>query len=307
MKKLICVLLSLAAHAALAQTNSAAGFTGFHESPQFNERVASFTFEPEVKIHINAPASPAFTKRKKVLLVFFTLPNGNSVKAELAGRDPSTDVAVLRVSASGLTMANWAEPAQLKAGHLAFAVGKPWDNTPIVSGGIISAVGVGIRGHGRNGFVQSDVVMLPGFSGGPLVDASGRIIGMNSSVLGRGVSLAIPVETMRRVVSDLLKEGRVKRPYLGVGLQHVPLAESLSKKVGGQERALMILTVENGGPAEQSGLLPGDILLSIDDTKLQSVEDLQKHLTPAHVGQAVKVKVVRGGELKEVSVKVGSK
>jgi S1-C subfamily serine protease len=239
------------------------------------------------------------------------LPDGNRVKAELVGRDPSTDVAVLRVDKGAVTAplqtANWLEPAQLKAGHLAFAVGKPWDNTPVVSGGLISAVGIGLRGQGRNGFVQSDVVMLPGFSGGPLVDASGRIIGMNSSVLGRGVSLAIQVETMRRVVNDLLKEGRVKRPYLGVGLQNVPLAESLSKKVGGQERGLMVLTLESGGPAEQSSLLPGDILIAIDDAQLQSVEDLQKHLTPTHVGQSVKVKIVRGGEVKEVGVKVGSK
>jgi S1-C subfamily serine protease len=236
-----------------------------------------------------------------------TLPDGNRVKAELVGRDPSTDVAVLRVSASGLTPANWLEPAQLKAGHLAFAVGKPWDNTPVVSGGIISAVGIGLRGHGRNGFVQSDVVMLPGFSGGPLVDASGRVIGMNSSVLGRGVSLAIQVETMRRVVNDLLKEGRVKRPYLGVGLQNVPLAESLSQKVGGQERALMVLTIESGGPAEQSGLLPGDILIALENAPLQTIEDLQKQLTPAQVGQSVKVKIVRGGDVREVSVKVGAK
>src|SRR5512143_3321838 len=181
-------------------------------------------------------------------------PGGETTKAELVGRDPGTDVAVLRAAAKGLVAADWTPPGELKAGHLAFALGKPWDNTPIVSGGIISAIGVGIRGHGRNGFVQSDVVMLPGFSGGPLVDAGGRVIGMNSSVLGRGVSLAVPVETMKRVIADLLKEGRVRRPYLGVGLQVVPLASSLSAKAGGQERALMVLTIESGGPAEQSGL-----------------------------------------------------
>jgi S1-C subfamily serine protease len=126
-------------------------------------------------------------------------------------------------------------------------------------------------------------------------------------VLGRGVSLAIQVETMRRVVNDLLKEGRVKRPYLGVGLQNVPLAESLSQKVGGQERALMVLTIESGGPAEQSGLLPGDILIALENAPLQTIEDLQKQLTPAQVGQSVKVKIVRGGDVREVSVKVGAK
>ncbi len=236
------------------------------------------------------------------------LANGNSAKAELIGRDPSTDVAALRVSgAAGLTVADWTEPAQLKAGHLCFALGKPWDNTAIVSSGIINAVGVGMRGHGRNGFVQSDVVMLPGFSGGPLVDASARVIGMNSSVLGRGVSLAIPVEVMRRVVNDLLKEGRVKRAYLGVGLQPVPLASSLSDKAGGQERGLMVLTIESGGPAEQSGLLPGDILLALNGTALSEIESLQKSLTPDRVGQNVKARVVRGGEVREVTVKVGSR
>ena len=234
-------------------------------------------------------------------------PGGETVKAELIGRDPNTDVAALRISASGLTAADWTPPAELKAGHLAFALGKPWDNTPIVSGGIVSAVGVGMRGHGRNGFVQSDVVMLPGFSGGPLVDAGGRVIGMNSSVLGRGVSLAVPVEAMKRVVGDLLKEGRVRRPYLGVGLQVVPLASSLSAKAGGQERALMILTIESGGPAEQSGLLPGDILLSAAGKALQDTHDLQHALTPDNVGQTVTLSVVRGGEIKSIGVKVGSK
>jgi S1-C subfamily serine protease len=234
-------------------------------------------------------------------------PGGETVKAELVGRDPGTDVAVLRAAAKGLVGADWTPPGELKAGHLAFALGKPWDNTPIVSGGIISAVGVGIRGHGRNGFVQSDVVMLPGFSGGPLVDAGGRVIGMNSSVLGRGVSLAVPVETMRRVVADLLKEGRVRRPYLGVGLQVVPLASSLSAKAGGQERALMVLTIESGGPAEQSGLLPGDILLSAAGTALEDTRDLQHALTPENVGQSVTLSVVRGGEIRSVAVKVGSK
>ncbi|MBI5877407.1 MAG: trypsin-like peptidase domain-containing protein [Chloroflexi bacterium] len=234
-------------------------------------------------------------------------PGGETVKAELIGRDPNTDVAALRISASGLTAADWTPPAELKAGHLAFALGKPWDNTPIVSGGIVSAVGVGMRGHGRNGFVQSDVVMLPGFSGGPLVDAGGRVIGMNSSVLGRGVSLAVPVEAMKRVVGDLLKEGRVRRPYLGVGLQVVPLASSLSAKAGGQERALMILTIESGGPAEQSGLLPGDILLSAAGKALQDTNDLQHALTPDNVGQTVTLSVVRGGEIKSIGVKVGSK
>ncbi len=235
------------------------------------------------------------------------LPDGSRANAELIGRDPSTDVAALRISASGLTTADWTEPAQLKAGHLAFAIGKPWDNTPIVSSGIINAVGVGMRGHGRNGFVQSDVVMLPGFSGGPLVDASARVIGMNSSVLGRGVSLAVPVEVMRRVVNDLLKEGKVKRAYLGVGLQPVPLASSLSQKAGGQERALMVLTIESGGPAEQSGLLPGDILLALDGNALQDIESLQRALTPDKVGQSAKAKVVRGGDVKDLTLKVGSR
>ncbi|MBI3733210.1 MAG: trypsin-like peptidase domain-containing protein [Chloroflexi bacterium] len=233
-------------------------------------------------------------------------PGGQTVKAELIGRDPSTDVAALRVSADGLTAANWSEPAQVKPGHLAFALGKPWDNTPIVSGGIISAVGVGIRGHGRNGFVQSDVVMLPGFSGGPLVDASARVIGLNSSVLGRGVSLAVPVETMRRVVGELMKDGRVKRPYLGVGLQPVPLAPSLSQKAGSQEHALMILTVENGGPAEKGGLLPGDILLAINDKPLQDIESLQRALIASQVGASVTVKMVRGGVVQDTSVTIGA-
>jgi S1-C subfamily serine protease len=149
--------------------------------------------------------------------------------------------------------------------------------------------------------------MLPGFSGGPLVDASARVIGMNSSVLGRGVSLAVPVETMRRVVTDLLKEGRVKRAFLGVGLQIVPLAPSLSAKAKGQERGLMVLTLESGGPAEPGGLLPGDILLSAGDIALTDLHDLQRVLAPDAVGKPLALSIVRGGEIRSVNVTVGAK
>lgn len=237
--------------------------------------------------------------------------NGNSYQVELAGRDPSTDIAALRVKGAKLTPAPIGDAKGLKVGHLVVAIGRPWSEETVASVGVVSGRGFGWRGlHSqfRDGLIQTDVILYPGFSGGPLIDASGRVVGMNSAVLGRGMALAVPADTATRVMNALLKEGRVRRGYLGVSLQIVPLAETLAKQLAAkQDRALMILTIESASPAEKAGLLPGDILLQIGDQSLEGIEDLQRYLSAERVGATVKLKVVRGGELKEVSLVVGSK
>lgn len=236
--------------------------------------------------------------------------DGSSYDAELAGRDPSTDLAVLRIRGAALQPAQVAD-LTLKQGNLVFAVGRPWGQEPIVSAGIVSALGKFGQSNGwgqqfREGLIHTDVTLYPGFSGGPLADASGRVVGINSSIIGRDLSLAIPTETVSRIAEQLLTEGRIKRGYLGVGVQKIPLQESLAKKLGlTQETGLMILTVEPDTNAEQAGLLPGDILVGLNGSTIARIRELNRWLANETGGRQVNARVIRGGALRELPITVG--
>lgn len=239
--------------------------------------------------------------------------NGSVYEAELAGRDPTSDLAVLKIKANDLQPAQVADSKSLRQGNLVFAVGRPWGAEAIVSGGIVSALGKFGRGSGwaapfQDGLIHSDVTLYPGFSGGPLADASGRVVGINSSVLGRDLSLAIPSETVARIAEQLLKSGRIPRGYLGIGVQKIPLQQSLTQKLGlNQETGLMILQVEPDTNAEKAGLLPGDILVGLNGTTIARVRELNRWLANEAGGRDVKAKIIRGGELKELAVTVGTR
>ena len=157
--------------------------------------------------------------------------DGESVAAELVGRDPSTDLALLRTSKQGLKAPEWADPENLRVGHFALSLGRPGANVRATVG-IISALGKAWRtpaGGPVDRYLQTDTVMYPGFSGGPLVDAQGRFIGLNTSALVRGVSITVPAPTFERVVSDLQEHGSVRRAYLGVGAQPTRLPAAAPK------------------------------------------------------------------------------
>ena len=241
--------------------------------------------------------------------------DGSTYDAELAGRDPTTDLAVLKIKGSNLVPAQVADSKTIKQGNLVFAVGRPWGNEAIVSAGIVSALGKWGRAFGgenqfREGLIHSDVTLYPGFSGGPLADASGRVVGINSSVLGRDLSLAIPSETVARIAEQLLLKGRIERGYLGIGVQKIPLQQSLqqllAQKLGvQQETGLMILQVEPGTNAEKAGFLPGDILVGLNGTAIARVRELNRWLANESGGRTVNAQVIRGGELKEIPITVG--
>ncbi len=240
--------------------------------------------------------------------------DGATFQAELAGRDPTTDLAVLKIkSDTPLQPAQVADSKTLKQGNLVFAIGRPWGQEAIVSGGIVSALGRFGMSNGwgaqfREGLIHSDVTLYPGFSGGPLADASGRVVGINSSVLGRDLALAIPSETVARIAEQLLTDGRIRRGYLGIGVQKIPLQATLAQKLGvTQETGLMILQVEPGTNAEKAGLLPGDILIGLDDTPIARVRELNRWLAAESGGRAVNAKIIRGGELINQSVTVGTR
>ncbi len=239
-----------------------------------------------------------------------TLPDGETSQATLLGRDQGSDIALLRIDHSGLTPASRAA-SEPRPGHVVLAVGRPGRGGAMASLGVVSLVG----GPWRNGegvnierFVRSDAAMLPGFSGGPLIDSSGDILGMNSSTLGRRGGLTIPFDAVSTVVEALQSHGKVRRGFLGIGAQAVELNTGLRESLGlDQEKALLVVNVQPEGPAEQSGLIIGDVILSIGDKAVASVEELQDHLSGDIVGQPVDVRLIRGGELTERQVTAGER
>lgn len=235
-----------------------------------------------------------------------TLGDGRELDATLVGRDATTDLALLRVAAGDLTPAKWADPASIKVGHLALALGRP-GQTVQATLGVVSALGEGWRtpaGGEVERFLQTDVVMYPGFSGGPLVGADGQVLGLNTSDLLRGVSLALPLETVQRVAEALLTHGRVRRGYLGVGVQPVRLPEGVAD---GQETGVLVTSVEKNSPAGQAGLVLGDTLLVLDGEPVTDPDSLLALLTGSRVDKAVDVRVLRGGALQTIRVTIGER
>jgi S1-C subfamily serine protease len=224
--------------------------------------------------------------------------SGRELKATLAGRDPSTDIAVLRVPELDAPFADFVDASTLRPGHLVLAVGRQ----STASLGVISAI-TGAwrtwRGGRVDHFIRADVSIYTGYSGGSLVDAGGRIAGMNTSGLTRGGGVTLPKSTIDRVVGEILSKGKVARGWLGVGMQPVRLP--------GGATGLMVLNLEPEGPAEKGGLLLGDILLDAAGAPLQSTEDLQAALSADRIGQPVTFRIHRGGAEIEKAVVIGER
>jgi S1-C subfamily serine protease len=235
------------------------------------------------------------------------LPDGQTVAATLVGRDPTTDLAVLRAEAKNLTPLARASQ-EMQVGHLVLALGRP-GQTVQATLGIISALGQSWRtpaGGQIDHYLQTDVVMYPGFSGGPLISATGGLLGLNTSALMQGVSLAVPAVTLERVVGMLLSHGRVRRGYLGVSTQAVRLPTAIAQQLN-QETGLLLVAVEPGSPAEQGGLLLGDTIVALAGVPVQHHDDLLAQLSADRVGISVSARILRGGQLQEVSVVVGER
>ncbi|MDP9370432.1 MAG: S1C family serine protease [Chloroflexota bacterium] len=238
------------------------------------------------------------------------LPDGRQVPVTVVGRDPGSDIALLKAEAIDLQPApRAAQPA--KIGHLVLAVARPGPSGPMASFGAVSVVGGAWRTHQGatvEGFVRADVAMLPGFSGGPLVDADGAVIGLNSSTLGRGGGLTVPTAAIDRIVESLRTHGKVRRGFLGIGAQAARVPAALVGALGlGQERGLLLVSIEPDGPAERDGLYLGDVIVALNGDTVTEVEELQEKLTGDWVGRSIPIKVIRGGQLKDVSVTVGER
>ena len=241
--------------------------------------------------------------------ISITLPDGAVVAGTLAGRDPGTDLAVLRLpdGSPPVESATIAADDALRVGALVVAVGRPGDSVT-ASLGAISAIGGEWRtwqGGRVDRFVRLDLAIYDGFSGGPLVDAAGRVLGVNTSGLTRAAPIAIPVSTVTRVADELLTKGHVRRGYAGVAVQPVEIPERLAREHElPAESALLVVAVEPGGPADEAGILIGDVLIALDGAPLREPTDLLAGLagrTP------VEVRLVRGGAAVSVSLTPGDR
>jgi S1-C subfamily serine protease len=238
------------------------------------------------------------------------LPDGQKVPAAVAGRDPTTDLAILRLENSALAPPAVAEVDKqpLKVGHLVLALGRPGKSVQVTLG-VVSALGAGWRtpaGGQIDQYLQTDVVMYPGFSGGALINVNGQVIGLNTSGLLRGVSLALPVVTVARVVDALLAHGRVRRGYLGISTQPVRLPEALKEELK-QETGLLLTGVEADGPAEKGGLLLGDTIVALEGSPVRYHDDLLALLAAGRAGTEVVLRIIRSGQVQELKVTVGER
>jgi S1-C subfamily serine protease len=237
------------------------------------------------------------------------LPDGGEVPAKLVGRDPGSDLAVLKLTSGELAAAERAPADSAKVGHMVLAIGRPSSEGPMASGGVISAIGGPWRtftGGQVESYIRADVTFYPGFSGGPLVDTDGRIIGINSSRLRRGAGVTIPTASASRIADALLSQGRIKRGYLGIGNQPVRLPSALAARAS-QDTGLLIVSVESGTPADRAGLLVGDIVVKMSGAAVRDTDDLQAQLGSESVGKATTITLLRGGELTEAPITVGER
>lgn len=237
------------------------------------------------------------------------LPDGRRVPATLRGRDPGSDLALLSVEGiigSPVTRSG-RDP---RPGQLVLAIGRPGETGAMASFGIVNAVGGRRSAADAPGesVLRSDVAMLPGFSGGPLVDAEGAMIGLNTSMLDRSGGVTILNAWIDQVVGTLREHGKVRQAYLGIGAQSVALPPTL-RGTGEDDpaRGLLVVGVEPAGPAEHSGVMLGDLVLAIAGTPVQDVEDLQRSLRDHGVGDQATLDLIRGGERQSVTVTIGER
>ena len=236
---------------------------------------------------------------------------GRETKAELAGRDPGTDLAILKVAGFDGPVAAQASASDLKTGNLALALGRSRNGNVTAAFGIVSNVSGAWqtwRGGRLDRYIRLDVAVYPGASGGAAIDAAGNVIGIATAALSRTSPITIPNETVERVVDAILAHGSVPRGYLGVGLQPVALPDHLRSKLNlAQQTGLMIVSVHGDGPADKGGVLMGDVLLELGGTAVADTDDVQVALDAGTVGKKIAAKVIRAGAPVELRITVGQR
>ena len=234
--------------------------------------------------------------------------DGRELEFEVVGSDPLSDLAVLRVDARDLVPAELGDAERLRVGQLVVAIGNPHGFTGSVTAGVVSALGRSLPTRsGANvrvvdNVIQTDAALNPGNSGGALADGRGRVVGINTAVAGVGLGLAVPINAAtRRIVGALMAEGRFRRAYLGIAGGPRPLPPRLAPELG-RKSGLEIAQVVEGGPADRAGLRAEDLIVELEGTPIEGMDDLQRVVVSEVIGRAVRAKVVRGGRERELEL-----
>jgi len=257
---------------------------------------SGFVFTPDGLILTNSHVVHDATR------IEVTLADGRSAPAHTIGDDPATDLAVIRIDASGLQAVPLGDSQQLRPGQMAIAIGNPYGFQSTVTAGVISALGRSLRSYsGRliEDVIQTDAALNPGNSGGPLVDSRGQVIGVNTATIlpAQGICFAIGINTAKFVASRLLRDGRIRRSYIGVSAQTVPIHRRVVRFYGlARETGVVVVGIEERSPARTAGLREGDVIVALDDKSVAGVDDLHRLLTDAQVGARCALTVIRHTE-----------
>ena len=234
--------------------------------------------------------------------------DGRELEFEVVGSDPLSDLAVLRVDARDLAPAELGDAERLRVGQLVVAIGNPHGFTGSVTAGVVSALGRSLPTRsGANvrvvdNVIQTDAALNPGNSGGALVDGRGRVVGINTAVAGVGLGLAVPINAAtRRIIGALMSEGRFRRAYLGIAGGPRPLPPKLARELG-RKSGIEVVEVVEGGPAAQAGLRPEDLIVELDGSPIEGMDELQRVVVSELIGRAVRAKVVREGREHELEL-----
>jgi serine protease Do len=234
--------------------------------------------------------------------------DGRELEFEVVGSDPLSDLAVLRADGGELTAAELGDAEGLRVGQLVVAIGNPHGFTGSITAGVVSALGRSLPTRsGANvrvvdNVIQTDAALNPGNSGGALADGRGRVVGINTAVAGVGLGLAVPINAAtRKIVGALMSEGRFRRAYLGIAGGPRPLPPRLARRLG-RASGVEVVQVVEGGPADRAGLRPEDLIVELDGTPIEGMDELQRVVVSETIGRAVRTKVVREGRERELEL-----
>jgi S1-C subfamily serine protease len=267
--------------------------SGHGRRGESNGSGSGFVFAPDGFILTNSHVVRGATRVEAILT------DGRRFQAELVGDDPDTDLAVVRVHESGLPTARLGDSDALRVGQLVIAIGNPLGFQCTVTAGVVSAVGRSLRSqNGRliDNVIQTDAALNPGNSGGPLVTTHGEVIGVNTAIIlgAQGLCFSTPINTAQYVAPRLIRDGRIRRGWLGIGGQNMKVPPHAAHVLGlHAESGVLIISVEPGSPAERAGLQERDLLVEFDGKTISSIDDLHKQLTDEGIGQPAELVVIR--------------
>lgn len=275
-------------------------------NPQMNREAkgsgSGFIFSPDGFILTNSHVVHRASK------IEVTLQDGKKLQAKVIGDDPYTDLAVIKIDASDLTPVQFGDSRSIKVGQLVIAIGNPYGFQCTITSGVVSAMGRTLRtdsGRLVDDVIQTDAALNPGNSGGPLITSQGNVIGVNTAIIypAQGICFAIPSSVAQSIASRLIKDGRIRRGYIGVVGQDVTPESYVVKTFGLQcDKGVLVVRVEKDGPADKAGLLNGDVIVSLDGTTITNVDELHKHLTEDKINMKSLLEVLRMSEKLSIEV-----